>query len=204
MARKRRLKAFLSFGLALFMVVQGNSILRSRLKSDLYALMLSITIGGTSIFVGNRYWKRANQAAQGAKAEEIVGETLNQLRAYAWTIEHDIPIRYWGNVDHLAISPSGIYFCIDTKSGGGTVVLQGNELSKRYGKKIYPFSQGKNILKAVRGQASQLQENSMADWVNPVLCFVGHQVDPSILNTPVNGVFLTDAHSIARILQSMG
>lgn len=203
MARQRRLKAFLSFGLALFMIVRGDSILRSLLQSDSQAWTLSIIISGVSILGGNRYWKRANRAIQGAKAEEIVGETLNQLRAYAWTIEHDIPIRRWGNVDHLAISPSGKYFCIDTKSGKGTIVLKEHELSKQYGSKIYPFPEGKSILKAVKGQAGQLKKSRAVTWVKPVLCFVGSQVDQSILNTKVQGVLLTDVHSIASILQSM-
>lgn len=204
MARQRRIKAFFSFGLALFMIAQGDSILRSLLQSDSQAWVLSIIISGVSILGGNHYWERANRAIQGAKAEEIVGETLNQLRAYAWTIEHDIPVHHWGNVDHLATSPSGNYYCIDTKSGRGTIILNKNELSKQYGRKTYPFPQGKNILKAVKGQAAQLQKNNAVDWVNPVLCFVGSQVDRSILNTQVQGVLLTDVHSIESILRSMG
>lgn len=204
MARLRRLKALLSFGLTLFMIVKGYSILSSLLKSDAQAWALSIIVGGLSILVGNHYWRRANQAAQGARAEETVGETLNQLRAYNWTIEHDIPVPRWGNVDHLAISPSGKYFCIDTKSGKGTIVLKGHELSKQYGKKIYPFPKSKSILKAVKGQAGQLQKSrAAASWVKPVLCFVGCQVDRSILNTQVQDVLLTDVHSIASILQSL-
>ncbi|KAI9129893.1 NERD domain-containing protein (plasmid) [Acaryochloris sp. CCMEE 5410] len=185
------------------MIIQGDSILRSLLKSDSQAWMISITISGVSILGGNRFWKRADQAAQGARAEEMVGATLNQLRAYAWTIEHDIPVPRWGNVDHLAISPSGKYFCIDTKSGKGTIVLKGHELSKQYGRTIYPFPKGKSILKAVKGQAGQLQKSRAATWVKPVLCFVGSQVEKSILNTQVQGVLLTDVHSIASILQSM-
>ena len=186
------------------MIVQGHSILSSLLKSDPQAWALSIIIGGLCILIGNHYWKRANQAAQGARAEEMVGAILNQLRAYDWTIEHDIPVPRWGNADHLAISPSGKYFCIDTKSGKGTIVLKGNELSKQYGRNIYPFPRGKSILKAVKGQAGQLQKSrAAASWVKPVLCFVGSQVDRSILNTQVQGVLLTDVHSIASILQSM-
>ena len=203
MARLRRLKALLSFGLTLFMILQGHSILSSLLKSDSQAWALSIIVGGLSILVGNYYWRRANQAAQGARAEETVGAILNQLRAYNWTIEHDIPVPRWGNVDHLAISPSGKYFCIDTKSGKGTIVLKGHELSKQYGRKIYPFPKGKSILKAVKGQAGQLQKSRAVTWVKPVLCFVGSQVDQSILNTKVQGVLLTDVHSIVSILQSM-
>lgn len=203
MARQRRLKALLSFGLTLFMIVQGHSTLSSLLKSDAQAWALSIIVSGLSVLVGNHYWKRANQAAQGARAEETVGATLNQLRAYHWTIEHDIPVPRWGNVDHLAISPSGKYFCIDTKSGKGTIILKGHELSKQYGRQVYPFPKGKSILKAVKGQAGQLQKSRAVTWVKPVLCFVGSQVDQSILNTKVQGVILTDVHSIASVLQSM-
>lgn len=203
MARQRRFKACLSFGLTLFIIVQGHSTIRSLLKSDSQALILSVIIGGVSVLAGNHYWTRANHAAQGARAEEMVGTMLNKLRAYEWKVEHDIPVQCWGNIDHLVISPSGQYFCIDTKSGRGTIVLQRNELSKRYGKKIHPFPQGKSILKAVKGQAGQLQQDMGTAWVNPVLCFVGSQVDRRILNTQVQGVLLTDVHSIASVLQSV-
>ena len=47
----------------------------------------------------------------------------------------------------------------------------GAMLKLRYGKQVYEFSNGKNILKAVKGQALALKELKKVRFVQPILCF---------------------------------
>jgi Nuclease-related domain len=54
-------------------------------------------------------WRR------GARAEQAVGETLNELRREGWVLMHDIERAGEGNIDHIASGPTGVYL-IETKN----------------------------------------------------------------------------------------
>ena len=83
---------------------------------------------------------------RGARAEEAVGETLNELRSEGWIVMHDIEQSGEGNVDHLVSGPNGVYL-IETKL-------------RRY--------QAAHLTKAKR-QAAKLK-TELGVWVTPVIC----------------------------------
>ncbi len=55
-------------------------------------------------------------------------------------------------------APNGKCFVIDTKSNKGSVFYDGAVLKLRYGQQVYEFGNGKNILRAVKGQARALKD----------------------------------------------
>lgn len=83
---------------------------------------------------------------RGARAEQAVGETLNELRREGWTVLHDIEQRGEGNIDHIASGPGGIYL-VETKA------------------RAY---QDARLTKAKR-QAAKLHAD-VGVWVTPVVC----------------------------------
>lgn len=84
-------------------------------------------------------WKGAEKHAQskrreaertwlaGGRGEEKVGAMLEGLREHGFYIFHDVQLPQVGNVDHVALGPRG-FFGIETKSHGGRVSAQGNQL----------------------------------------------------------------------------
>ena len=51
---------------------------------------------------------------RGARAEQAVGETLNELRRDGWIVMHDVEQAGEGNIDHIASGPHGVYL-VETK-----------------------------------------------------------------------------------------
>jgi hypothetical protein len=73
-----------------------------------------------SMFVISRYvLPLVERRDRGAMAEEHVGGLLDQLPRAKWRVIHDATLGR-GNVDHIAIGPSGV-FTIETKSHPGPV-----------------------------------------------------------------------------------
>ena len=100
----------------------------------------------------------ANRADQGASGEEDVAGLLQELENLGWKVEYNISLQHWGDADAFARSPNGRCFVIDTKTNKGGVFFDGTVLKRRYGKDIYDFSNGKDLLKAVKGQAAAVKE----------------------------------------------
>lgn len=59
---------------------------------------------------------------EGAEGERKTAKALATLERCGWHIEHDVQCRY-GNYDHIAVGPAGIYL-IETKNLSGAVELQ--------------------------------------------------------------------------------
>jgi Nuclease-related domain len=173
-------------------------ILKSKPMSQLLCGAMFFYLLGVAIY----FWKRANQANQGATAEERVGRKLELLKSFGWSVAHDLSIPYWGNADHFVRSPGGTYFCIDTKGFKGRIIEVNQGLYRQYGNKRYPLPSSKNALNAVKGQAAQLKKKYGLGWVSPVLCFERAEVDSQILNKVVDGVLITDLDSLESALRS--
>jgi Nuclease-related domain len=63
-----------------------------------------------------RHWTRlAGRAAVGARSEARVRRALAALEAEGWRLRHGLP---WhrGDIDHVAIAPTGVAFAIETKT----------------------------------------------------------------------------------------
>lgn len=69
-----------------------------------------------------RLLRSAEMYERGAAGERTTGAILDQLRAYGWTVLHDVrwPGRPRANIDHVVIGPSGV-FVIDSKNWSGRI-----------------------------------------------------------------------------------
>ncbi|HWL10410.1 MAG TPA: nuclease-related domain-containing protein [Planctomicrobium sp.] len=71
------------------------------------------------IYLYRKIWKvllELRPKSLGLEGEMFVGEELNQLMLKGCRVYHDVPIEY-GNVDHVVVSPSGV-FAVNTKMLG--------------------------------------------------------------------------------------
>jgi hypothetical protein len=103
---------------------------------------------------------------RGAVGERQTEEVLLELPD-GWRVFHDIP-NDWGNWDHIAIGPAGV-FAIDTKSYSSPAVAEQDTL--RSGSIRTPGS-------VFRGSAVRLKETLQRDfgvstWVQPVVAIWG-------------------------------
>jgi hypothetical protein len=88
----------------------------------------------------------ARRWTEGARAETLVGETLNELKQSGFVVMHDVEQEYEGNIDHLVSGPTGVYM-IETKS------------------RAYLAEQ----LRKAKRQAAKLG-GELGVWVTPVIC----------------------------------
>lgn len=152
---------------------------------------------------GQKLLVSAQRANQGSEAEESVALILSELEREGWKIEYNIPVKGWGDADAFLRSPKNKCFVVDTKSDGGTVFFDGNRLMKRYGKKVYPFSNNKDILKAARGQAVSLKKMKRVRFVTPILCFTKATLNIQIINKKVENVYVLTQDSLVGMLRRL-
>jgi hypothetical protein len=64
-----------------------------------------------------RHWLRlAGRSRVGARSEDDVQRALVPLRAEGWRLRHSLPWQGPGDIDSVAISPTGIAVAIETKT----------------------------------------------------------------------------------------
>ena len=79
------------------------------------ALVLVLIAGALARYA--RHWARlAGRARVGARSESEVRDALSSLEPEGWRLRHSPPWRGRGNIDHVAIAPTGIAFAIETKT----------------------------------------------------------------------------------------
>ncbi|MCA1834618.1 MAG: NERD domain-containing protein [Actinobacteria bacterium] len=59
----------------------------------------------------------------GAEGEERVGAFLDGFEKYGYHALHDVPLRGYGNIDHLLVGRGGVY-TIETKNAAGKVRIR--------------------------------------------------------------------------------
>ncbi|HLO86453.1 MAG TPA: nuclease-related domain-containing protein [Nostocaceae cyanobacterium] len=150
---------------------------------------------------GQKLLTRANQATQGAIGEEKVAEILKTLEKKGWKIEYNIRLKNWGDADVFLSSPQGNYFVIDTKSHKGGVFFDGLVLKRRFGKKVHEFSDKKDLLNAVLGQAAALKEMKGLKFVQPIICFTQANLEEINQNQKIRGVYVVSAKNLVQFLQ---
>ncbi|BDA71781.1 hypothetical protein CAL7716_059470 [Calothrix sp. PCC 7716] len=79
----------------------------------------------------------------------------------------------------------------------------GTMLKLRYGKQVYEFGNGKNILKAVKGQAFALKELKNVRFVQPILCFTQAGMEAIDQNNSIDGVYVVDTGNLLRIVTNL-
>ena len=64
-----------------------------------------------------RHWMTlAGRSRVGARSEDDVRRALAPLEAEGWRLRHSLPWRGRGDIDSLAIAPTGVAFAIETKT----------------------------------------------------------------------------------------
>jgi Nuclease-related domain len=75
-------------------------------------LLVAIALGASA-----RNWARlAGRSRMGARSEEHVQRALAPLAAEGWRLRHSLPWQSRGDIDSVAIAPTGIAFAIETKT----------------------------------------------------------------------------------------
>ncbi|MGH8002701.1 MAG: nuclease-related domain-containing protein [Brasilonema sp.] len=205
LARKRRSGALALFGGVFSLVVSPFLILLLiPITSGLGMLVVvGCWVGAALLYQqGQQLWIKANQADQGAQGEEEVARLLKPLECQGWKIEYNVPLKRWGDADVFLHSPKSNYFVVDVKSNKGRVFFDGAMLKRRYGKQVHDFNNGKDLLQAVKGQASVLKDMKGVRVVQPIICFTQANLEKIDQNNQINGVHVVDTVNLLRLLKS--
>ena len=152
---------------------------------------------------GRELLQKARNASIGAEAEKFVASILSELEREGWKIEYNISLRYWGDADAFLRSPKGNCFVVDTKGNRGTVFFDGTKLMLRYGRDVKFFSNNKDILKAVKGQAATLKEIYRVRFVTPILCFTKAKLNIRTIDNRIENVYVLSHSSLIRMLRRL-
>ena len=78
------------------------------------AALLLVTV---ALLIDARRWLRlAGRSRVGARSEDEVQRALAQLETEGWRLRHSLPWRWRGDIDSVAIAPTGVAFAIETKT----------------------------------------------------------------------------------------
>jgi hypothetical protein len=126
---RRMARPWLLAGLGLFLVLIVLMMwLLPRWRTPLgpgatIAVLLVLMMIGQSL---TRIERRTDKMERGWKAEDAVEAELAKLDEGCHVI-HDVVIGERGNIDHIVVSPTGVY-AIETKSHAGKVTFDGQQL----------------------------------------------------------------------------
>jgi hypothetical protein len=137
-------------------------------------------------------WRR------GAEGERRTAKYLDGLIESGFVVLHDRKVPgYGGNLDHIAIGPSGVW-AIETKRLSGKVVIDGDRL------RIGGRRQDK-IIDQVYRQAAALQValrdllDPLSVTITPIICL--HDGELPWFNRTVRGVRLTSGRGLVRTMR---
>ena len=78
------------------------------------AALLLLTAVGLGLWA--RHWvSLARRSRVGARSEDEVQRALAALQAEGWRLRHSLPWQGRGDIDSVAIAPTGVAFVIETK-----------------------------------------------------------------------------------------
>lgn len=202
LAHNRRVQAYQRFSIA-----GGLAIVPLILPLPIEIKVLVVISGWVGAFVlfrkGQHLQLKAKFADQGAEGEETVAQLLQPLEFRRWQIEYNIPLKRWGDADIFLRSPKGNCFVIDTKSNRGGVFYNGSVLMLRHGREIHEFSNGKNILKAVKGQAKAIKEMKQVRFVQPILCFTQANLSEIDQTKMIDNVYVVNSTDLLSLLNHL-
>ncbi len=123
----------------------------------------------------------------GFHGERAAGEQINQLMREGCYVFHDVPVESYGNVDHVVISPAGV-FAVETKAHRKRKAPKGRrDWEVNYDGKVLDFPtyknasdledarRGANLLRAMLSKAVGEEVR-----VSPVLALPGWMVNPLV------------------------
>ena len=89
-------------------------------------VLLLVMLG---LLIDARRWVRlAGRSRVGARSEDEVRRALARLEAEGWRLRHSLPYRGRGDIDSVAIVPTGIAFAIETKCAARRPVVSPAQL----------------------------------------------------------------------------
>ncbi len=80
----------------------------------LAGVLVLVTIA--SVLDTRRWLRLASRSRVGARSEDAVRAALAALKAEGWQVHHSLPYRGHGDIDSVAIAPTGTSFAIETKT----------------------------------------------------------------------------------------
>ena len=96
-------------------VAAGLAVVAAMLGS--FSLALVLLVAAVALGAYARHWARlAGRSRVGARSEEQVQRALAPLAAEGWRLRHSLPWQGRGDIDSVAIAPTGIAFAIETKT----------------------------------------------------------------------------------------
>jgi hypothetical protein len=78
--------------------------------------------------------------------------------------------------------------------------IKGSVFKRRYGKQIYEFSNGKDLIKAVRGQATTIKDMKHLSFVRPILCFTRANLEEIKQDKAIGGVYVVSSKKLVNLL----
>jgi len=82
--------------------------------TSIAGLLLLLAIG---LGLHARHWLvLAGRSRVGARSEDEVQRALERLEGEGWRLRHSLPWRGRGDIDSVAIAPTGVAFAIETKT----------------------------------------------------------------------------------------
>lgn len=144
----------------------------------------------------DRQLKAEKRYNRGAKAEETVGQLLAQLEPDQYVVLHDWRSPY-GNIDHIVHDKFGNIFMIETKSHGGRVTPQGENLllnGHEFEKNIIHQSLSNSIWM----KNTIEQKLGVTAWITPVIVFTNAFVE---FGRPIKGVYYTNKKYLLKFIR---
>ena len=77
----------------------------------------ALIVAAAGLGLYSRHWLvLAGRSQVGARSEDEVRRALASLRREGWQLRHSLPWRGRGDIDSLAIAPTGVAFVVETKT----------------------------------------------------------------------------------------
>lgn len=105
----------------------------------------------------------------GAEGEERIGGLLDKLERHGYHALHDVPLRGYGNIDHLVVGPGGV-FTVETKNAAGKVRIRAGQLKENGRRREEHIAQARRQVEAVRAKLAK-DPALAAVPVTPLLCY---------------------------------
>ena len=97
------------------MTAGGLAVIAARAGATALAGLLALVMA--ALLLDARRWVRlAARSRVGARSEDAVRHALGGLEAEGWRVRHSLQCGGRGDVDSVAIAPTGIAFAIETKT----------------------------------------------------------------------------------------
>jgi hypothetical protein len=96
------------------LLAAGGALLAAAHSAGWIALMLLPTAVGLGASA-RHYARLAARSRVGARSEEQVQRALSVLAAEGWRLRQSLPWQGRGDIDSVAIAPTGVAFAIETK-----------------------------------------------------------------------------------------